>query len=53
VFEGAALGEDRKSVAVEVAIQPVEKTLTDEDLETLAKAIVYNVGKQTGAVLRG
>ncbi|QDZ02147.1 phenylalanine--tRNA ligase subunit beta [Nitratireductor mangrovi] len=53
VFEGASLGEGRKSVAIEVQIQPVEKTLTDEDFEALAGRIVENVKKQTGGVLRG
>jgi len=53
VFEGASLGADKKSIAIEVAIQPVEKTLTDEDFEALAKRIVDNVAKQTGGVLRG
>ncbi len=53
VFEGAALGEDKKSIAIEVQIQPVDKTLTDEDFEALAAKIVENVQKQTGGVLRG
>lgn len=53
VFEGAALGAAKKSIAIEVSIQPVEKTLTDEDFEALAKRIVENVHKQTGGVLRG
>jgi phenylalanyl-tRNA synthetase beta chain len=53
IFEGAALGPDKKSVAIEVSIQPAEKTLTDEDFEALAKRIVDNVAKQTGGVLRG
>lgn len=53
IFEGAALGADKKSIAIEVSIQPVEKTLTDEDFEALAKRVVENVGKQTGGVLRG
>jgi phenylalanyl-tRNA synthetase beta chain len=52
VFEGASLGGDKKSVAIEVAIQPVERTLTDEDFEALGKRIVDNVAKQTGGVLR-
>jgi phenylalanyl-tRNA synthetase beta chain len=52
VFEGAALGPDKKSIAIEVAIQPVEKTLTDEDFDALARRIVDNVAKQTGGVLR-
>ncbi len=52
VFEGAALGADKKSIAIEVSIQPIEKTLTDEDFEALARRIVDNVAKQTGGVLR-
>ncbi|RNJ44682.1 phenylalanine--tRNA ligase subunit beta [Mesorhizobium erdmanii] len=52
IFEGASLGADKKSIAIEVSIQPVEKTLTDEDFEALAKRVVENVGKQTGGVLR-
>ncbi|CAM5530027.1 phenylalanyl-tRNA synthetase beta chain [Aquamicrobium terrae] len=53
VFEGAALGEGKKSIAIEVSIQPQEKTLTDEDFEALARRVVENVSKQTGGVLRG
>jgi len=52
LFEGAALGADKKSIAIEVSIQPMERTLTDEDFESLAKRIVENVGKHTGGVLR-
>ncbi|BCH29178.1 phenylalanine--tRNA ligase beta subunit [Mesorhizobium sp. L-8-10] len=52
VFEGSALGPDRKSIAIEVSIQPVDKTLTDEDFEALAGRIVENVKKQTGGLLR-
>ncbi|MCK9551065.1 phenylalanine--tRNA ligase subunit beta [Aquamicrobium sp.] len=53
IFEGAALGEGKKSIAIEVTIQPVEKTLTEEDFEALAGRIVENVKKQTGGALRG
>jgi phenylalanyl-tRNA synthetase beta chain len=52
VFEGASLGEGRKSVAIEVLIQPVDKTLTDEDFEALTGKIVGNVEKTTGGTLR-
>jgi phenylalanyl-tRNA synthetase beta chain len=52
LFEGASLGEGKKSIAIEVSIQPVDKTLTDEDFEALAGRIVENVKKQTGGVLR-
>jgi phenylalanyl-tRNA synthetase beta chain len=53
LFEGPSIGEGKKSIAIEVSIQPVEKTLTDEDFEALAGRIVENVKKQTGGVLRG
>ena len=40
-------------MALEVSIQPVERTLTDEDLDALSAKIVENVGKSAGGVLRG
>lgn len=52
IFEGASLGAGKKSVALEVVIQPVERTLTEEDFEALAKKIIDNVSKQTGGALR-
>ncbi|OLP52669.1 phenylalanine--tRNA ligase subunit beta [Rhizobium rhizosphaerae] len=52
VFEGGALGEGKKSVAIEVTIQPAERTLTDEDFEALTGRIVANVTKATGGTLR-
>ena len=45
VFEGASLGEGKKSVAIEVTIQPTDKTLTDEDIEAVSKRIVENVAE--------
>ncbi len=53
IFEVASLGADKKSIAIEVSIQPVDKTLTDEDFEALAGRIIDNVRKQTGGALRG
>ena len=52
LFEGAALGEGKKSLAIEVSIQPVHRTLTEEDLEKLASSIVDNVTRSTGGTLR-
>ncbi len=46
------LGEGKKSVAIEVRIQPREKTLTDEEIQALADRIVSAVAKATGATLR-
>ena len=52
VFEGAGVGEGKKSVAIEVTLQPQDKTLTDEEIEKISTAIVGAVTKATGGVLR-
>jgi len=53
VFEGGAVGEGRKSIAVGVTLQPTEKTLTDAEIEAVAARVVAQVTKATGATLRG
>jgi phenylalanyl-tRNA synthetase beta chain len=52
-FIGGSLGEGKKSLAITVRMQPVEKTLTDKDIESVSQRIVDKVGKATGGVLRG
>jgi phenylalanyl-tRNA synthetase beta chain len=52
VFEGASLGEGKKSIAIEIQIQPADRTLTDEDFDALTQKIVANVTKATGGALR-
>lgn len=52
VFEGAHVGEGKKSVAIEVTLQPREKTLTDEEIEKVSAAVVASVTKATGGTLR-
>ncbi|EJF85487.1 phenylalanine--tRNA ligase subunit beta [Bartonella rattimassiliensis] len=52
LFEDQSLGEDKKSVAIEITIQPIERTFTDKDLEEIAAKVVDNVTKTTGACLR-
>ncbi len=42
----------QKSLAISVTIQPVEKTLTDAEIEAVANKIVEEVKKKTGAALR-
>jgi phenylalanyl-tRNA synthetase beta chain len=53
VYEGKGVGEGQKSVAVEVVLQPLDRTLTDIEIEAVATKIVAEVGKKTGATLRG
>ena len=52
VFAGGALGEGKKSLAIEVTLNPREKTLTDEEIEAVSAKIVAQVQKATGGVLR-
>jgi phenylalanyl-tRNA synthetase beta chain len=53
VYEGPGIDADKKSIAIAVTLQPREKTMTDEEIEAVAARIVAEVGKRTGAVLRG
>ncbi|MCB1496436.1 MAG: phenylalanine--tRNA ligase subunit beta [Bauldia sp.] len=52
VFESEAIGADRKSLAIEVVLQPTEKTLTDEEIDATSAKIVAAVEKVTGGTLR-
>ena len=53
LFEGASIGADKKSIAIEVTLQPTEKSLTDEDIERISANVIENVVKSTGGELRG
>ncbi len=53
VYEGKGIEPGKKSVAIAVTIQPREKTMTDAEIDALAGRIVAEVGKRTGAALRG
>lgn len=46
------LGENEKSIAIEVIIQPKEVTLTDEQIESISKKIIKSVEDKTKGKLR-
>jgi len=52
LFEGASLGAGKKSLALEVTLQPTDKTLTDEEIEAVAARVVAEVKKVTGGEIR-
>jgi ferredoxin-fold anticodon binding domain-containing protein len=52
IFSGKNIAEDKKSVALRVRIQPIEKTLTSEEIDMISKKIIDAVGKFYGATLR-
>ncbi|MDI1282806.1 MAG: phenylalanine--tRNA ligase subunit beta [Reyranella sp.] len=53
LYAGKGVPEGRKSIAIAVTLQPVERTLTDAEIEAASAKIVAAVAKATGAVLRG
>ncbi len=52
VFAGAGVPEGKKSLALEVTLQPGEKSFTDPEIKALSDRIVAAASKQ-GAELRG
>ena len=52
VFEGQNLPEGKKSLAINVILQSVSKTLTDSDLEQISNKIIETVKEKTGATIR-
>ena len=52
IFSGKNIAEDKKSVALRVRIQPIEKTLTSEEIDMISKKIIDAVEKFYGATLR-
>lgn len=52
VYQGKGVADGQKSLAVEVTLQPREKTLTDEEIEAVSAKIVAQVETATGGALR-
>ena len=52
VYEGDNIPENQKSIAINVTIQSLEKTLTDNDLEKINNLIIKTVENKTGAKIR-
>ena len=53
LYEGPGVEAGRKSVALAVTLQPVEKTLTEAEIEAVGAKIVAEMAKRYGATLRG
>ena len=53
VYDGKGIDEAKKSVGIAVMLQPRDKTLTDQEIDAIGAALVAEVSKKTGGVLRG
>ena len=52
VFEGGNMPEGKKSIAVNVTIQSMDKTLSEKDISEVSQKIINTVKDKTGATLR-
>ena len=52
VFEGNQLPKNMKSIAIKVILQPIEKTFTDSEIETLSNKIIDLISKTFEGKLR-
>ena len=52
VYEGENIPKDKKSVAINVTLQALDKTLTEKDLDQISKNIIREVSEKTGATIR-
>jgi phenylalanyl-tRNA synthetase beta chain len=52
VYEGNNIPEGKKSIALNVTIQSLERTLKDEDLDKINQLIISTVADKTGAKIR-
>jgi phenylalanyl-tRNA synthetase beta chain len=53
LYTGTGLPPGKKSLAIEVTIQPTENTLTDLQIEALSAKVIAEVKKSTGGEIRG
>lgn len=53
VYRGAGVAEGHKSLAIDVTLQPRERTLTEEEIDAVGAKIRAAVEKATGGTLRG
>ena len=52
VFEGENIPKGKKSVAINVTLQAIDKTLSENDLDEISKKIIDTVSQKTGATIR-
>lgn len=52
LYEGDKIAADKKSLALQVKLQPTKATLTDADIQAISDQIIQSVQQTTGGVLR-
>ncbi len=52
VYEGENIPKDKKSVAINIVLQALDRTLNEKDLDQVSKKIIETVKEKTGATIR-
>tara|TARA_B110000444_G_C18846496_1_gene602377 strand:+ start:1193 stop:3601 length:2409 start_codon:yes stop_codon:yes gene_type:complete len=52
VYTGKNIPENKKSIGINVTIQPHEKTLTDKEIEEISNMIIMEISNKFGAEIR-
>ena len=52
IYEGENIPNDKKSVAINVVLQSMDRTLNEKDLDQISKNIIEAVEEKTGATIR-
>ncbi len=52
IYQGKGVEDGKKSIAINVTLQPVKQTLTDSEIEGISKKIIDAISEKTGGTLR-
>ncbi len=52
VYEGENIPKDKKSVAINVILQALDRTLSEKDLDQVSQKVIETVKEKTGATIR-
>ena len=52
IYEGENIPKDKKSVAINIILQALDKTLSENDLDQISQKIIETVKEKTGAIIR-
>ena len=52
IYEGENIPNDKKSVAINVVLQSMDRTLNEKDLDQVSQKIIETVKEKTGATIR-
>jgi len=52
IYTGENIPKDKKSIGINIEIQPYEKTLTDTEIDELSAIIINEISKKFSATIR-